>query len=101
MLYLFTPLSGQKNMSKVFVPYPYEAANDANGAPTAAYQLDLGALGTVLANDITVGAGDTSTLTPIVYHRALALGDAIGGAFASDNKWHTQRRRADNRFSFT
>lgn len=102
MLYLLTPLSGQKNMSKVFVPYPYEAANDATGAPTGGYQLDLAALGVVLANDINVGVATAqSTLTPVVYHRAAGTGDAIAGQFATANKWHTQRRRADNRFSFT
>lgn len=100
LLYLITPLSGNAETGRVFVPYPGETENGPNGAPTNAYDVDLAALGLVMSTSINVGAGGAnSNLTPVVFHRASLTATAISG-YQIGSRWGTQRRRQNNKFQF-
>jgi len=100
MVLLETPLSGNANTGKVFVPYPSEDDNDATGVPNAAYDLLLVDLGILMSGQLTVGpATGNATCTPVVFHRESLTASAITG-YSIGSKWHTQRRRQNNRFKF-
>lgn len=89
-----TAYGGRSQISRVYVPYPDEADNDANTfRPTTGYMTRLGAAAANFITPFTAGAGaDTSNLAPVVYHRGTHGSDFILTATAKQ-LWATQRRR--------
>lgn len=100
LLLMTTGLAGPRYTSRVYVPFPSEFYNDADGVPTALWDTNIAALGATLAAPQTLGAGgNTITISPVVFHRDTATATAIT-SYALTTKWATQKRRNNNRFSF-
>lgn len=91
-----TTLAGRRGRGRVYVPFPYAAANDTDGTPLAAYMTALGTLATAFAlpNRVVGVGGNTTSLSPVVYQRGPKLTNVITSITTND-KWASQRRRGD------
>lgn len=89
-----TPLAGVKFRGRMYVPFPSETDNNSN-APTASYGTRLTSLALALSDAIVAGVGgDTSDMTPCLYHRSDGSITLITQARAN-TLWATQRRRGN------
>jgi len=98
---LTTGFSGRSKRGRVYVPFPSEASNAANGVPEAAYVTQLGVLGLALASPYfgVGGGGNTHDLHPVLMHLIYAGGVLQNATFNADitgfierSRWATQRR---------
>lgn len=89
-----TGFAGRKYRGRMYVPFPPEARNDANGDPDVTYQ---GLLATLLAQallTITTGVGgNTNDFKPCIWHEATKTTDVITTGLVR-KEWATQRRRS-------
>jgi len=92
---MHTGVAGRSNRGRVYIPFPSESSNGANGGPSPGYVVDLQTLGDEFRNEQTVGLlGDTAKLTPVVYSRtAETIRLILAGPARSE--WGTQRRRSN------
>ena len=93
---LQTTVPGPSGHGRVYMPFPTESVNDANGLCTAAYQILILAVGNQLAQTQTQTVGaDSVTVWPIILHRDTGFNDKLilGGTYVR-NRWATQRRRS-------
>jgi len=89
----YTLAGGPGFRGRAYIPFPGEADNDAANDPGVAYFGKLGALATVMqAVQTVVGAGGTTPLQPVIYHRGSGGADDITNCIAR-SYWATQRRR--------
>lgn len=92
-----TQFAGKNQRSRIFIPFPGEGDNDANGVPSANYVTRLNALGAIVYAPWTavLNAGvDEAEMVPVVYHRASGTYDFIT-SWIGRSKWATQERRGD------
>jgi hypothetical protein len=98
-----TALAGRPFRGRNYIPFPWPAAIDANGAPTGAYSSLLNLLCAKLDTVLTVtGALGSATLVQTIYHakgygRPPAFQHTTTrtvGTFAS-GRYGTQRRRGE------
>jgi len=88
---------GRSKRGRIYVAFPGEGDNSADGTPTTAYLVRLRALLDVVAKDTTfvlAGALGTVTLRPIIYKRS-THGQTDIVAYVDRDRWATQRRRSD------
>ncbi len=65
-----TALAGRQFRGRLYAPFLGTGSIGANGSPTAPYVTALQALATAMFTNITCGGvGNTSTVTPVIYHR--------------------------------
>lgn len=95
VLTLRTSFAGRRYRGRMFIPWPGESDNDANGFPTGAYNTRLAALGAVISATQTVGtAPNTNDMRVVVYSRKFGLVTNVT-LTTSGNKWGIQHRRGD------
>lgn len=95
LIHFGSGLTGRANRGRMYVAFPPEGFNDADGHPTAGYRLAADALGTYLAEPKSIiGSDGTGTITPVIHHRA---GGAVTPITSSKCRslWAHQDRRAD------
>ena len=90
----YTAFSGRGNHGRTYVPFPSEGNNDPGGVPSAAYVSGITNIANAWFSVRSVGAIDTSTLTPVLFHRAQGSSTPLLG-LAVRSLWATQRRRGD------
>lgn len=90
-----TGLPGRRYRGRMYVPFPTENTNDAQGHPTGAYLILLSGLATQLATPIVVagGGGGSCVLTPILLHKTGVPGYSLIIGALERPAWATQRRR--------
>lgn len=86
--------AGRKFRGRMYVPFPSEVDNVAQGLPSVAYMTQLLALanGLVSVRVVTVGAA-ASTMTPIIHRRLFPLDGRTIVAARANAKFATQRTR--------
>lgn len=90
---LYTQFAGRAYRGRRYIPFPSETDNGPNGIPTAGYLAGLDAIKNQLLQTLTVGAADSVTLVPCLFHRRdNSTNDLRGGL--SRTGWGTQRRRS-------
>ncbi len=88
-----TVLGGRANRGRIYVPFPSEAANAADGSQTVGYLASLADLRDVMAGFMTiVGVGGTGTLVQVLFHRADSSVTRVDDLVPQVG-WATQRRR--------
>lgn len=95
LIALTTDFGGRRGRGRSYIPFPAEAVNDDNGAPTVIYQGNLTVLGNTLTGVRTIPVGGGSIeLTPVIFNR-MTPGSSLNvtGAIAR-TQWATQRRRS-------
>jgi len=89
--------SGPANRGRVYVPYPSETHNDADGNPLGAYVTLLGGLATAFLVPLSIVVGaKTCTIVPVIYSQETTLTTDVTKTQARPY-WTTQRRRARTR----
>jgi hypothetical protein len=89
-----TELAGPANRGRMYVPFPTEGFNDANGNPTAAYLTILDDYANEVLTPKVVTIGTTAvTMIPGIYHREPQTISPLTG-YTLRTYWTTQRRRA-------
>jgi len=90
---LTTALIGRANRGRIYVPFPSEEDNHAEGYPIQDYVDRLLDIAEVLAEQQVIGsAGNTATLDPVILHR-VAQTTTVIDSYVAKGKWATQRRR--------
>lgn len=88
---------GRSKRGRIYLPFPAEDDNSADGTPTTAYLVRMRLLLDVLATSFTVvlagGIGNVD-LVPIIYQRGTGAQTNIV-AYLDRDRWATQRRRSD------
>jgi len=94
LISLYTNTIGKKGQGRIYVPFPPQITNGADGNPTAQYVTKLDELGMFLAGSIMVTVGAvTHMFLPVLYKK--------GGVpyqintYQSRSGWATQRRRGN------
>lgn len=95
-----TNTGGRSGKGRVYVPFPYNAANGTDGRPVTAYQSQLNVLGLSLFSNVSVtAAGVTVGLNAMLLHRLPGPLVGYSGSqivdFVARSHWATQRRRSD------
>lgn len=94
LLHKDSVFSGRENRGFTFVPFPGEGDNDADNSPTGGYVTRLSALATQVGIAQTiVGAGGTTNLIAVIYHRKVPGTYTIMSNLSADVEWATQRKR--------
>ena len=89
-------LPGRANRGRMYVAFPSELDNDADGHPIPGYTARLDALGVLFeAPLVVIGAAGTATLFPVVKHANSMVNDQEITEAVGRTKWATQRRRGD------
>ena len=98
MITKVTQFAGTRYRGRLYYPFTVESANGINGAPTIAFRAILQDLADEMKVGVTiVGAGGTTGINPIIYHRDDHTYNYITDMVAR-NYWGTQRRRNNDRF---
>lgn len=93
LISLKTSTLGKIGQGRVYVPFPYNVANEVNGSPTVVYMENLSNLGTFLSQPFAViDGGITATFRPCLYRGGTDTPRFIDQAVPHD-AWATQRRR--------
>jgi len=91
---LTSGFAGRANRGRLYLPFWTEADNDSNGqVSVAATALGKDIADFFTTSQTTVGAGGSTTLLPVVFHRADGTDRQLTGNEARQN-WATQRRRS-------
>lgn len=92
---LRTGAGGRSGRGRMFVPFPSEASNDADGTPLNGYRATVANLANALVatQDVAVG-GRTASLEPVVFSRKANTSTLILDALVRTS-WGTQRRRSE------
>jgi hypothetical protein len=96
LISLYSTTLGKQGQGRTYLPFPPATAIDANGTPSAAYLLNIGALGNFLQSPLVVtGAGGaTGTFNLVLYKGGAAPALLVTSALIRD-AWGTQRRRGN------
>ena len=95
LITLQSPFSGRAFRGRVYVPFPSVVNVSATGHPSVGYIGALDNLALALIGNAVVTVGpDSSTLIPIIFHRATSTGTVVV-ARKTRAGWATQRRRGD------
>lgn len=91
-----TAQPGRKGRGRMYVPFPGESANSANGIPDPTYVGPLLTLGTTLAGPavLTQDVNTIGTFSLTVRNRALQIFNPVA-VVSARGKWAMQRRRGD------
>lgn len=94
---IFTKMSavpGAAGRGRVYVPFPALVDDEGGGIPTAGYMTRLGTLAGILLSNVNIVVGvNTTTITPIIYHRGDPTTSVAWTFAAARNKWASQRSR--------
>jgi len=94
---MFTKLTGtpgQGGRGRIYVPFPAVGDNDAGGAPTAGYMVNLGILAAKYFAVLPVAAGgNTLSATPILFRRSAPLLQFVVLGATGRQKWATHKSR--------
>lgn len=94
LLSVRTGLAGRAHRGRKYFPFPSETDNDPEGKPTGSYLTRMTAVGTLIFNQVVVGAGaNTTEFTPVVYSRRTNFLTPVTGIIPR-REWGTQRRRS-------
>lgn len=89
-----TAIGGQAGRGRVYLPFPSEGQNDANGRPTVGYQgLALAVGAVMLVNKVVVVGGRSTSMVPVLYDR-VDKGTTPIINYTAEGEWATQRRRS-------
>jgi hypothetical protein len=92
---LKTGFAGRAFRGRMFLPFPSEAINTANGAPDVVYKTAVDVLAVQVKATVVVTSGTfTINLVPVIYHRGTHTVTDVTDALTSP-LWGTQRRRGD------
>lgn len=87
---------GPAYRGRIYLPFPCEADNDANGQPTNSWNTLATPIKNYLYSVITVtSGGNTNDWTPVIYHRAGPSNSPTIVQAQVVLKWATQKRRGD------
>lgn len=91
-----TGFAGRKNRGRMYLPFPSEALNDANGHPTAAYVTAADALGDFVVNTPAFAPAGTATITleALSFPSDIPQGRQIT-AYTTSTRWASMRTRGD------
>lgn len=90
-----TELAGRSQRGRVYIPFPGEPDNQANGTPTPGYVTAVQAIANVMFSSRTLGIGGaTSAVIPVLWHRGSLTWDEVTHKDAKPF-WATQRRRGN------
>lgn len=93
LITLRTALAGRAFRGRAYIPFAGEARNGADGKPTSLHITNLGSVADdMLEQKIVVGAGGSTTLTPVIFQRGSGTTTALTSAVVR-TAWATQRRR--------
>jgi hypothetical protein len=94
-----TAIPGRQHRGRVYVPFPAESNNGADGRPIAAYlaSLDIYANAVLGSGKIILGTGIGNDLTidGVVWSRVGAGSSTQISGWTNRPRWATQRRRSD------
>lgn len=94
---LYTIRPGRRYRGRIYLPFPGEGDNSADGTPTSAYLARVRDLMDVLAGTVVFvlpGAIGNVTLKPSILHRSAGTVDDVTH-YQERDRWATQRRRGD------
>lgn len=92
---LGTPFSGRKEHARMYIPFPSQGVNDADGTPLALYVTGMEAIGDQILDDGPYVNGlNGVTVIPVVFSRATGEIRQLTRR-SCPKKWATQRRRGE------
>lgn len=95
LISLRTALAGKSHRGRVYIPFPSDSDNTADGRPVAAYLTRLGTLATAMLATISAGAGGNTNTFNLVIHSKLLNSFTLVTVATEQGRWATQRRRGD------
>jgi len=89
-------LAGRANRGRIYVPFPTEEANGADGHPTGAYVVKMTAYALAVLDTVTItDIGGVCELFPIIPHGPTVATHVDVDSFVVRSLWGTLHRRGD------